>query len=48
LFSRAFDVTAADAGPAIPELMIDGRPTAAALIKKSRRVGMTAFLSWRK
>src|SRR5262249_52195169 len=27
--------------------MIDGRPAAAALIKNSRRVGMTAFLSWR-
>src|SRR5262249_749276 len=26
--------------------MIDGRPAAAALIKKSRRVGMTAFLGW--
>src|SRR5215813_4185992 len=37
---------AAAAGPAIPELMIDGRPAAAALIKKSRRVGMTAFLGW--
>src|SRR5262249_12608159 len=42
--SRAFVVAAGDAGPAIPELMIDGRPAAAAPIKKSRRVGMTAFL----
>src|SRR5262249_38037635 len=44
LFSRAFVVTAADAGPAISELMIDGRPAAAAPIKKSRRAGMAAFL----
>src|SRR5262249_26512916 len=30
--------------PAIPEVVIDGRPAAAAPIKKSPRVGMTAFL----